>query len=1743
MGHMVTRALATWGVVLAVVWLVGLPASFGQGPMPPQRPRTLIQEGITLNTRGDYYGAAQKYTEAQALQKFLNPREIQNLQELIQQNNQALQLRRDAHAQLLRAEQLLQQGKKTEAGNLLNAVILNQYGDPADRERANYLMQQVQQVQINSQTVQSGTKHRAVGLLEQGRKTYEQGDLQQAEMLAHEAEKAGTWFFWTGNPWKRWPDTPKKLLQDIRWTREHNGILKIESNLPPNIKGPSPSIFRGLFRKDNPPIQEQPLPSGPGGTPAEGPILNPPPPGNSSSSAQPKDKQGSQGTSPLQAVKNMFSWSGGGSGKEPAKTPAADNQSKLGNRPGNPQAQAVPLPPSNPPAANPIDNKQKARDLIRQGYQALQANDYDKAQQLAYQAKELRPDLSWWELNPDRLLSDIQRRFPASANGSANVNANVNANSDPSQVVQTTAKSTLPANEPPKTSAAPTVEPSKTDPRALLARGRSLFAQNKLEEAEKLCANSAAVPGTHWGLFEDSPEKLRVDIQKARSRRDRDESVRLLTEGRKLFAQGRYQEAKNLAWRAQQLHGPYSIWDLGDRPQKLLAEVDRAENNPNKGNPVKTTEPRPADTTPKNPAGQVAGNNPSARVSPNGEPPAGVAPADNEARNRAGVLLVEARDLQKKNMLIEAWQRALAARQAGARFGPHEDSPDLAIRDLAAQCNRQVEFLMQRAVDVAGASGNDPAQFQRAEADLTTARSLAAAFGQDVTRIDQHSGWLRRVQARHGEAATAAVGNPPAPGIGNPPAVGIGEPPPLGPNPGPVAEAPGSAGADAQLGRDKLNSAFLELKAGNTRMARRLVEEVFDAKYGVQQDAAALLRSIDAEEDNQLILANQRNADAGLQAYMRRDYRTARSILASVDVRLLSPQLQNSLREVAASSEMQPQEQSLPDGRGSDVQVAGSPAGPGAAPGRAQAGDLPPGDRPGDLIEDYQAMEEIQFQKLRSQWLEVQAKARDMFGAGKTVQAVELLKDFSDELGRAPLEPNRVDLIRRQIDNRMQQYKTLQAQKVIQGQQDIQLAGWDEGKHQASIQKTQEEVVKLMKQYRTFMKEGKPKEALACARKAKELDPDNVAAGSGEYIASIRINQEEWDRNKDKNADYFRRALSNDQGDFVDVNDPVAFDRNRLDNSKRRAPGGPIWPKTHDPTERAIESKLGTAISLNFKETPLKQVIFDLNTLSGVNIVPDEVALHEASVSLEQPLSLTVENISLKSALNLLLRQVHLTYIVKDQVLLITTEANAKGKCIPVTYAIADLVVPVGDNPLPESSDLTTILEKQMNGNNMAGMGLGLVPGPYALQRGQEVSSGVGGQTQPGMAVANNGQRRFYGQTIEALLIDLIQKTIAPDSWNSVGGLGSIQYFPLGMALIVNQTQDVQGEVYDLLQALRKLQDLEVTIEMRLVSVSEAFFERIGVDFDINIPTRNSAAVQNQLLTSQFSPFGTINRFLPPKMVSGMTPASVFTPDLGIPINATSYGMSIPPFGGYPGTLNGDGGLALGLAFLSDIQVFMLMEAAQGDRRINVMQAPKITVFNGQTAFIQVNDQQFFLLGVQFFPTPFGNIIFNPQQTPIPLGVSLQVTPVVSADRRFVRVNLTPQMTNLSSTNVPLIPLQLPIPTTVLGPGAATTTGPPEALFQMFMQQPTFTNISLSTTVNVPDGGTVLLGGLKTLSEGRLEHGPPILSKIPYLNRLFKNVAYGKEAQSLMIMVTPRIIINEEEEDAFIGSVPPVPRF
>jgi hypothetical protein len=84
-------------------------------------------------------------------------------------------------------------------------------------------------------------------------------------------------------------------------------------------------------------------------------------------------------------------------------------------------------------------------------------------------------------------------------------------------------------------------------------------------------------------------------------------------------------------------------------------------------------------------------------------------------------------------------------------------------------------------------------------------------------------------------------------------------------------------------------------------------------------------------------------------------------------------------------------------------------------------------------------------------------------------------------------------------------------------------------------------------------------------------------------------------------------------------------------------------------------------------------------------------------------------------------------------------------------------------------------------------------------------------------------------RTTELELIRKITATVEPKSWAAAGGPGTIEYFPLGMALVVNSTPEVQAAVGKYLDAARKMQDQQVITEVRLLTVSDACFEKTNL--------------------------------------------------------------------------------------------------------------------------------------------------------------------------------------------------------------------------------------------------------------------------------------------------------------------------
>jgi hypothetical protein len=70
-------------------------------------------------------------------------------------------------------------------------------------------------------------------------------------------------------------------------------------------------------------------------------------------------------------------------------------------------------------------------------------------------------------------------------------------------------------------------------------------------------------------------------------------------------------------------------------------------------------------------------------------------------------------------------------------------------------------------------------------------------------------------------------------------------------------------------------------------------------------------------------------------------------------------------------------------------------------------------------------------------------------------------------------------------------------------------------------------------------------------------------------------------------------------------------------------------------------------------------------------------------------------------------------------------------------------------------------------------------------------------------------------------LIDLIETTVKPATWDAVGGPGSIAPFTKSFSIVVTQTQEVHDEIVGLLEQLRRLQDMTLMLEARMVVMLE----------------------------------------------------------------------------------------------------------------------------------------------------------------------------------------------------------------------------------------------------------------------------------------------------------------------------------
>lgn len=798
------------------------------------------------------------------------------------------------------------------------------------------------------------------------------------------------------------------------------------------------------------------------------------------------------------------------------------------------------------------------------------------------------------------------------------------------------------------------------------------------------------------------------------------------------------------------------------------------------------------------------------------------------------------------------------------------------------------------------------------------------------------------------------------------------------------------------------------------------------------------------------------------------------------------------------------------------------------------------------------SQQEVLRQKLVRE-VSSEQKAAEKLAITDPKGALENLKKLREKITGSEVEPaarkqllTLVDRSVNELANWIEQNKA-----TLENKENNERVRGDVARDRETTVEMQSKLGQLVEQFNKLVDERRYAEAEIIAKQANEIAPENpvttLLVEKSKFAKQIAFNED----NKSAKEAGFRLAMNGleeasvpwDDSESIKYMDVTKWDQ--ISRMRRKMLGD---MKKMSPQEMEIQKSLSKQVEVKFEGQTLAQVMDTLSKMTGVNIHLNENALHSEGQTVDTPVSLNLtQPVSLKSALTLILEPMQLGYVVRNEVLDVVSKNSKDANTYAQVYYVADLVIPIPNFVPSYNMGLPGALRESLNslsnvgfgpGRNMAASGsapLGLATSDPQDQN-QSVNPLVLAQ-QAGVTQAAPGGRGnvpisgpggMGGGVIADFdsLIDLIITTIDPDTWDDVGGPGSIAEFATNLSLVISQTQEVHEKIDRLLAQLREIQDEQVTIECRFITLSDRFFERIGIDFDFQIDDNSGLNAIADILIPPRGPLDDGG----PSVAFGLTPNGTPTPTLDLEFKQGSFGSTRPQFGSFdPNTA-----ATFGFAILSDIEAFFLLEAAQGDDRTNVLQAPKVTLFNGQTAFVSDTSQRPFVISVIPVVGDFA-AAHQPVIVVLNEGTSLSVQAVISADRRFCRLTLVPFFSKIGDVETFTFngKVTTNTGTTVQDPTDAkktVTNGGSRTVEGTTVQLPTFAFTSVITTVSVPDGGTVLLGGIKRLREGRNERGVPMLSKVPYISRLFRNVGIGRDAQSLMMMVTPRIIIQKEEE-------------
>jgi general secretion pathway protein D len=203
------------------------------------------------------------------------------------------------------------------------------------------------------------------------------------------------------------------------------------------------------------------------------------------------------------------------------------------------------------------------------------------------------------------------------------------------------------------------------------------------------------------------------------------------------------------------------------------------------------------------------------------------------------------------------------------------------------------------------------------------------------------------------------------------------------------------------------------------------------------------------------------------------------------------------------------------------------------------------------------------------------------------------------------------------------------------------------------------------------------------------------------------------------------------------------------------------------------------------------------------------------------------------------------------------------------------------------------------------------------------------------------------------------------------------------------------------------------------------------------------------------------------------------------------------------------GGISFQLAYLSKLELSAILRAVEKSANFELVNDQVLSVHNTQRAYVQVINQRAYIQDFDVEVAQF-QAVADPQINVLHEGVVLDVRPTIHTDRRTLTLEIQPTVAKI---------VALRSFSSTLG----GNTSPVE------FQLPELQVQSVFTTATIPDGGSLLLGGLSNVRNIERRAEVPWFAKIPIVGFFFKQEGYSDENKSLLILIRARITDVRDE--------------